>query len=201
MENKKQQDGHSLWEPRPRGDPLNVSREPSSHLLRKGRSGGIGEVALVTKCVHPDRDLDLSIPRVARPIVSALLKARELGRCRLLAWCLMPDHIHLVLAPAGEERSGPAPGTTPLSCVIGDWADASTHLVNRALRAKGSLWQDGFHDHRVRREERLSDVIAYVHRNPVEAGLVEEPEQWPWSSAAAEFAEATDWNWYVGNAD
>jgi REP-associated tyrosine transposase len=201
MDNRGQQDDHPPWEPRPRGDPLDAPHEPSSHRLRKGRSGRIGEVAFVTKCLHSDRDLDLSAPRVARPIVRALLKARELGRCRLLAWCLMPDHIHIVLAPVGEGRSGPAPGMTPLSCVIGDWADASTHLVNRTLRAKGSLWQDGFHDHRLRRRERLSDLIAYVHYNPVKAGLVAAPEQWPWSTAAPEFAEATDWNWYVGNCD
>jgi putative transposase len=174
-------------------------RESASHRLRLGRSGGVEELALVTKCLHPDRDLDLATPQVARPIVAALLKSRELGRCYLLAWCLMPDHIHLLLAPACERVPGKGSRSTALSEVIGDWADAATHLVNQATGTKGSLWQDGFHDHRVRRHERISDIVDYVHQNPVEAGLVSEPEQWPWSSAAEEFAAATDWDWYVGN--
>ena len=178
----------------------------SSHLLRKGRYGEAGVIYIVTKCREQTRSLDLSLPLVAKLIVKALLIARTMERCYLLAWCLMPEHIHMLVSPrAVEEAEGPTVGARssgrpplpPLSRFVADWANSAAHLVNRSLRQNGSLWQEGFHDHATRRDERLQDVVSYIHYNPVRRGLVETAEQWPWSSANPEFANATDWDWLV----
>jgi len=201
-----------MWEPRPRGDQRKRYAKPSSHLLRKGRFGGVNAVALVTKCGHLGRDADLAADPVALAIVSCLLTARDAGRCYLLAWCVMPDHIHILLAPRDRDTSrglspvgAPSSGRlrrgrlSPLSRCIADWASSATHLVNKVTGARGSLWQEGFHDHAVRRDERISDIVDYVHQNPVRRGLVERAEDWPWSSASPRFASLTDWGWFAGN--
>lgn len=165
---------------------------------------------MVTKRRHACRTTDLTQPGVAHVIVQALLEARAKKRCYLLAWCLMPDHVHMLLspreapaellgAPVGARSSGRR--VTPLSRVVANWASSAAHLVNRVLNAKGPLWQEGFHDHGIRRGERIEDVVAYVHANPVRRGLATQPEQWPWSSANPAYAEACDWGWFVGSPE
>jgi REP element-mobilizing transposase RayT len=203
------------WEPRPRGDPSQRYSKPSSHLLRKGRFGGANTAVMITKCRHPRRRLDLSAQSVAPHVVRALLAARETGRCYLLAWCLMSDHIHILLAPRdtrAEATDGSAPvgapssgrpssaRLSPLSRFVAGWASSAAHLVNRAVRSRGALWQEGFYDHSVRRDERLGDIVDYIHQNPVRRGLTEHPEAWRWSSATPLFASLTDWDWFVGNS-
>ena len=55
-------------------------------------------------------------------------------------------------------------------------------------REGGFSWQDGFHDHLIRKTEDIREYIDYVHMNPVEEGLVEKPEEWLWSSANPKYA-------------
>jgi putative transposase len=155
---------------------------------------------MVTKRRHKACDLDLTDPVVAQPIAETLLEARRRGRCYLLAWCLMPEHIHILLVPrplAGKKASSEDPRV--LQSFIGAWAGTAAHLVNRAVHRRGPLWQEGFHDHRIRRNERILAVVKYVHENPVRRGLAATPEEWRWSSAHGSFAEATDWDWAYGN--
>ena len=186
--------------------------KPASHRLRRGRFGFPGTLVIVTKCRHRRRATDLTAPSVARIIARALLAARQSERCYLLAWCLMPDHIHILLSPREGRDDNQALGTvagrssgrlrwnlSPLSRFVADWASTSAHLTNKAVGEKGPLWQEGFHDHAVRCTERIEDVVEYIHCNPVRRGLVTDSNAWPWSSANARFAEATDWDWYVGN--
>ena len=162
---------------------------------------------MVTKCRHPRRSEDLTSPSTGRIIARCLLRARARGRCHLLACCLMPDHLHMLVSPriaAGTERSSvgaPSSGRSlrPLSRFVADWASASAHLMNRALGTTGPVWQEGFYDHAIRRSERLWDVVDYIHQNPVRRGLAATAEAWSWSSANPEFSEQTDWDWYVGN--
>jgi putative transposase len=57
--------------------------------------------------------------------------------------------------------------------------------ANRVLGRTGQkFWQDESFDHAVRSEDEFYRIMRYIERNPVKAGLVESPEQWPWSSAA-----------------
>lgn len=185
---------------------------PASHRLRRGRFGFPGTPVIVTKCRHRRRATNLTAPSVARIIVRTLLAARQSERCYLLAWCLMPDHIHILLSPREVVDESPASSPvgarsserlrgnlSPLSRFVADWASTSAHLVNKVVRGKGPLWQQGFHDHTVRRTERIEDVVEYIHCNLIRRGLVTDSNAWPWSSANPRFSEATDWDWYVGN--
>jgi len=156
---------------------------------------------IVTKCRRPQRQVSLADDRVARAIADSLLKARDHKRFYLLAWCVMPDHVHILLSPRRRPVGARSSGRrgTPLSDCIRDWARVSAHVANKVLGQNGPLWQEGFHDHAIRRDEKLEDVVNYIHYNPVRRSLADRAEDWPWSSAADRFASATDWEWLAGN--
>jgi REP element-mobilizing transposase RayT len=83
----------------------------------------------------------------------------------------MPDHLHL-LVQAKE-------GCQSLERFIGAFKNITTRLYWQQ-GGKGKLWQRGFYDHIVRRDEDLATISGYIMDNPVRAGSVEEPEQYPW---------------------
>ncbi len=93
----------------------------------------------------------------------------------VLAYCLMPNHIHLVAVPAKPDALRRA-----LKPLHGRYA----HRVNRELAWHGHLWQGRFHSAPLD-ESHLWAAVRYVERNPVRAGLVEIAQRYPWSSAAA----------------
>ncbi len=58
----------------------------------------------------------------------------------------------------------------------------ATKRINRARRECGLLWQPRFFDRALRTVREYHEKVEYIHLNPVKAGLVERPEDWPWSS-------------------
>jgi len=87
----------------------------------------------------------------------------------VLAYCFMPDHLHL-LVQAGQPSFVPA--------FIRDFKQATGFEFKK--RTKRQLWQKSYHDHVVRTEESLMNAALYIAANPVRAGLVETPSDWPW---------------------
>ncbi len=92
---------------------------------------------------------------------------------RLLAWVVMPNHVHLLVEI----------WQTPLSELLKNWKGFTARRINRLLDRCGKLWQDDYWDRYIRDEEHYRKVIHYIESNPVKAGLVKLPEQWPFSSA------------------
>jgi putative transposase len=92
---------------------------------------------------------------------------------RLLAWVIMPNHVHLAVEI----------WQTPLVELMRDWKGYSARRINRLLGRVGKLWQDDYWDRYLRDEEHYCKVVHYIEWNPVKAGLVRSPEQWPFSSA------------------
>jgi REP-associated tyrosine transposase len=91
---------------------------------------------------------------------------------RLDAFMIMPNHVHVVWLPLQK-----------LSTIM-DWLKGTTaRRANRILNRRGPFGQDESYDHWIRSGKEFNATIAYVERNPVRAGLVEGPEDWPWSSA------------------
>jgi len=60
--------------------------------------------------------------------------------------------------------------------------DGATKRINRSRREAGALWQPRFFDRALRTVREYNEKVQYIHLNPVEAGLVDRPEDWPWSS-------------------
>ena len=91
------------------------------------------------------------------------------------AYCLMPNHVHLILVPAAEDG---------LARSIGETHRQYTGFVNARARWTGHLFQGRFSSV-VLDEEHLMLAARYVALNPVRARLVQRPQDWPWSSLRA----------------
>lgn len=101
---------------------------------------------------------------------------------RVLAYCLMPNHVHFVMVPSQGDG---------LRAVLADAHRRYARRVNFREGWCGHLWQERFHSF-VMDERHLQAAIPYVERNPVRAGLCEAPSEWPWSSAAERGSNVVD---------
>jgi putative transposase len=109
---------------------------------------------------------------VAKLVESVLLEAD--GRdYRLLAWVLMPNHVHLVVEVWSE----------PLTKLLNGWKGRSSRQANLLLSRSGSLWQKDYFDALVRDQTHLKRAVRYTEQNPVKACLSKCARDWPWSSA------------------
>jgi putative transposase len=109
------------------------------------------------------------------------------GACRktgtaVWAWCLMPNHVHLILAPVGEDG---------LRATLAPLHTRYAQEINRREGRCGHLWQGRFASFPMD-DAHLYACLRYVELNPVRARLAERPEDWPWSSARAHLGLAGD---------
>jgi putative transposase len=118
---------------------------------------------------------------VYRDDVDRRIYLRTLGtvvvkkRWRCLAYCLMNNHVHLLLeTPEANLSSG-------MQRLQGGYAQ----VFNARHRLSGHVFQGRYGAVRMRSDGQLCAAAAYLARNPVEAGLCEQPEEWPWSSYRA----------------
>ncbi len=133
-----------------------VRLEELRGLLRKAErclDSGLGECHM--------RDF-----RIAR-IVADAIRHFQGKRYRVLAWCVMPNHVRVVFSPLGEHR---------LQAIVHSWKSFSAQAANHLLGRSGHFWQREYFDHLVRHEGSLLRIIRYVQENPVKAGL----RDWPW---------------------
>ncbi|MEO7994401.1 MAG: transposase [bacterium] len=93
---------------------------------------------------------------------------------RLIAWVIMPNHVH-VIVEVGADRS--------LGDIVRLWKGRTARYCNLVLGKSGRFWAPDFHDRFIRDERHLHNAVLYVEFNPVSAKLVESPDQWEWSSA------------------
>ena len=103
---------------------------------------------------------------IAEDVANALRYFDE-KRYRLFAWCVMPNHVHVVTRLF--------PGTT-LATVLHSWKSFSSKHANQILGAHGIFWQREYYDHLIRDEEELERAIRYVAENPAKAKL----KDWKW---------------------
>ena len=105
-------------------------------------------------------------------------------RCGVEIWayCLMPNHVHLIAVPSSE---------VGLRQAIGEAHRRYTRRVNFREGWRGHLWQGRFASY-IMDETYLLVSTRYIELNPVRAGLVEKPEDYPWSSAAAHMCGRDD---------
>jgi REP element-mobilizing transposase RayT len=110
--------------------------------------------------------------------MAAALRFREGMHYRLLAWCVMPNHVHVVARLfAGQE----------LAKVVKAWKNFSAKAANQTLRCKGRFWQREYYDRLIRNGDELDRAIRYVVENPAKAGL----KKWTWVWSAGWEARVT----------
>jgi REP element-mobilizing transposase RayT len=95
-------------------------------------------------------------------------------RYGLHAWCVMPNHVHVLTCPFGEHR---------LPAILHSWKSFTAKAIARATGWPGGVWEREYFDHLVRSPAALDRFVRYTEMNPVEAGLCVRPEDWPLSSA------------------
>ena len=115
----------------------------------------------------------LRLPQIATNVEGALLHF-DRERYRLLAWVIMPNHVHVLAV----QLTG-----FPLANVIHSWKSFTAKEANRALGRTGAFWAREYYDRYIRNREHLARAIDYIHYNPVKAVLVAAPEEWMFSSA------------------
>ncbi|WP_249677794.1 REP-associated tyrosine transposase [Pseudomonas abieticivorans] len=140
---------------------------PQSHRLRIGRYSEENRLYLITLATLERQPLFQDWP-TARPIINALKKAQQTGEADSLCWVIMPDHLHWLIELHLED----------LPKVIGRMKSRSTVNLNRHLQRTGPLWQKGFHDRALRRDEDVKAVARYIIANPLRAGLVKKLGQY-----------------------
>jgi putative transposase len=91
----------------------------------------------------------------------------------IIAYCFMPTHVHLVLKQMKKDG---------ISIFIGKVLNSYTRYFNLKNKRKGPLWESKFKNVEVGTDEQLLHLTRYLHLNPVTANLVEDPQDWSFSS-------------------
>ena len=115
----------------------------------------------------------LRLPDIADMVVEAVYAGeRRFHRYELHSFIVMPNHVHLLVT-----------SKKPLAIWLRSLKGFTGHRALQILNQRGPFWQDESYDHLVRNDEEFRRILRYIEWNPVKAGLVSLPEQFPWSSA------------------
>ncbi len=146
---------------------------PGYKALRIGRRSQPQRIYLITFVTHRRRRY-FGHHHVAHAVAREL-DGRHLWRSHAVhAWVLMPDHVHVLCELADDEN---------LPHLVTRIKSVTSRLANSVLGSSGAFWARGYHDHVLRTQEELGRAAQYLVANPVRAGLVEDPWQWPyWNS-------------------
>jgi putative transposase len=98
---------------------------------------------------------------------------RKKYQFELLAYVIMPDHLHLLLSLTGDGN---------ISKVMHDFKSHAAQEINKTLKKESAFWQEGFYDHIIRDERDFRKRIDYIHKNPLTAGLVKDVSDFKFSS-------------------
>jgi menaquinone-specific isochorismate synthase len=88
-------------------------------------------------------------------------------RYRLLAWCIMPNHVHAAVQPLGQNK---------LPEILHSWKSFTANKANLVLGRTGHFWQAEYYDHIIRNEADLIYCVDYIYSNPENAGIID----WHW---------------------
>jgi type I restriction enzyme R subunit/putative DNA methylase len=142
------------------------------------------------KAIEQWLDAGMGSCALAHPFISQLVQNAlfrfDGDRYRLIAWCIMPNHVHVLIEPM-----------IPLSLIVQSWKsytgregrkiatelDIPVPCVDVSGSGMERFWMRDYWDRFIRNEKHFQQTIRYIHENPVKAGLCDIPEQWRGSSA------------------
>ncbi|HVP81394.1 MAG TPA: transposase [Thermodesulfobacteriota bacterium] len=127
----------------------------------------------VTVCTDNKENI-FDLQTHARIVIDELLRAAKDVRFRMLCYCLMPDHLHVIVSP-GES-------SLTVSKFLNIFKGRTT-AVFREKKDLKKIWQRSAFDHVIRTEENLKGVIEYIRNNPVRKGIVENADDYPYSKS------------------
>ena len=143
--------------------------------LRKGRFSENNRIYLVTTVTNQRQKIftDFSL---GRQVVYAIRYQHQQQKVNSIAFVVMPDHIHWLFALQNDNS---------LAEVMHSVKGRSSNQIQKIRRERGeissrqSLWQKGYHDHALRKEEDLQQTARYIIANPIRAGIVNKVANYP----------------------
>ncbi|MFI8481870.1 transposase [Pseudomonas sp. NPDC078700] len=130
------------------------------HLIQRGNNR--------SACFYSDEDCQFYLEHLAD-------QAQKHG-CAVHAWCLMTNHVHLLLTPSTAESVG---------MLMKGLGQRYVQYINRTYRRSGTLWEGRFRSCLLNEESYVLACYRYIEMNPVRAGIVEHPAEYRWSSYRA----------------
>ncbi len=143
--------------------------KPGHRSLRKGRVSLPNQAYLVTTTTLNRQAFFVDFA-VACAAARCFEKPEILGDAHMLAWVLMPDHVHWLIQLGQRDA---------LNLVVNRLKSFSARMVNQVLRREGALWAVGYHDHALRADEDLRVAARYIVANPLRARLVQRVADYP----------------------
>jgi len=140
----------------PRRSRITVAEVPV-HIVQRGNNRGA--------CFFADADYEVYLAQ--------LRQLAEQFDCAVHAYCLMTNHVHLLLTPRTADGSG---------LLMKHLGQRYVQHVNRTYRRSGTLWEGRFRSCLVQPERYLLACARYIELNPLRAGLVSHPRNYRWSS-------------------
>ena len=141
--------------------------------LRRGRRSIDQQVYHIT-AVTKDRVAQFSSLPAARCVIRAMIRIEKSRIADTWAFVVMPDHVHWLIQLRQLSK---------LSACVGSMKSQSAMLIKKSSSFSGAVWQRGYHDHAIRRDENLLAVARYLVANPLRAGLVSNIGDYPhWDS-------------------
>jgi REP element-mobilizing transposase RayT len=126
---------------------------------------------LVSEKLQTKLDAGIGDCCLARPSIAALVSSAfqhfAERRYRIYAWCVMPNHVHVLFRILNNHS---------LAEILRSWKSYSAREANCILGRSGQFWQREYYDHLVRSEEEFYRVVNYIAENPAKAGL----KSWKW---------------------
>jgi len=119
------------------------------------------------------------VTEIAEILLNTLFHYRDSGGYLLHEFVIMPDHLHLILTPNLQ---------TSLEKAVQLIKGGSSHRIHKKRGGRREIWQVGFHDWTIRDLDDWNAKANYIRMNPVKARLCERSEDWPYSSANANFS-------------
>ena len=130
---------------------------------RVGRFTERNRIYHVSAVTHGRAPLFLSLQN-GRKVVQALMCEENRGQARTLAYVVMPDHLHWLLQIMGDRSLSDS------VCVV---KSHSARHINAKNAGKKAIWQRGFYDRAIRKEEDLLKIARYIVANPLRAGIAD----------------------------
>ena len=108
-----------------------------------------------------------------RVFIDCLKRAKEKTRSKIYAYCLMTNHVHLLVEPSAEDGLGN---------MVQSLGRRYVQYINQTYKRTGTLWEGRFNSTLVSKDEYLLACSRYIELNPVRAKMVENPKDYSWSS-------------------
>ncbi|CAG8867509.1 hypothetical protein PS627_02525 [Pseudomonas fluorescens] len=141
---------------------------PNSHLLRRGRVSEPGRIYLLTTVTRDRIPFFTTLP-MARTVIQQMRQADRENACRSLAWVVMPDHVHWMIELQDST----------LCSLMRRFKSRSSCALYKTGNVQGRIWQQGYQDEALRRDQNALTAARHIIATPLRAGLAEHVGDYP----------------------